>query len=169
MWPNSRISVMGGEQAASVLSTVKRDGIEAKGGEWSKDEEEQFKAPIRDQYEMQGHPYYATALAIGHRVIHSLNHRRPITIQAGDQHKLPQRTVAGQGRELEGEKLLDVQGAGRVLLVKPDVPGFLYLAVDDAFADQELRPLEIGVAGDEGIVKVEEGEVHGSSPAAGFR
>ena len=61
MWPNSRISVMGGEQAASVLSTVRRDGIEAKGGSWSKEEEEAFKAPIRDQYETQGHPYYATA------------------------------------------------------------------------------------------------------------
>ncbi len=61
MWPNSRISVMGGEQAASVLATVRRDGIEAKGGSWSKDEEEAFKAPIREQYETQGHPYYATA------------------------------------------------------------------------------------------------------------
>ena len=61
MWPNSRISVMGGEQAASVLSTVRRDGIEAKGGAWSKEEEEAFKAPIREQYELQGHPYYATA------------------------------------------------------------------------------------------------------------
>ena len=61
MWPNSRISVMGGEQAASVLSTVRRDGIEAKGGAWSKEEEEAFKAPIREQYEFQGHPYYATA------------------------------------------------------------------------------------------------------------
>ena len=61
MWPNARISVMGGEQAASVLSTVKRDGIEAKGGNWSKEEEESFKSPIRDQYEVQGHPYYATA------------------------------------------------------------------------------------------------------------
>jgi len=61
MWPNSRISVMGGEQAASVLATVRRDGIEAKGGAWSKDDEEAFKAPIRDQYEAQGHPYYATA------------------------------------------------------------------------------------------------------------
>jgi 3-methylcrotonyl-CoA carboxylase beta subunit len=60
-WPNTRISVMGGEQAASVLSTVKRDGIEAKGGAWSKEEEEAFKAPIRDQYERQGNPYYATA------------------------------------------------------------------------------------------------------------
>lgn len=60
-WPNARISVMGGEQAASVLATVKRDGIEAKGGKWSADEEEQFKAPIREQYESQGNPYYATA------------------------------------------------------------------------------------------------------------
>jgi 3-methylcrotonyl-CoA carboxylase beta subunit len=61
MWPNARISVMGGEQAASVLATVKRDGIEASGKNWTKDEEEAFKAPIRDQYERQGHPYYATA------------------------------------------------------------------------------------------------------------
>ncbi|HNE15139.1 MAG TPA: carboxyl transferase domain-containing protein [Rhodocyclaceae bacterium] len=61
MWPNSRISVMGGEQAASVLATVRRDGIEARGGRWSRDEEEAFKSPIRQQYEDQGHPYYATA------------------------------------------------------------------------------------------------------------
>jgi 3-methylcrotonyl-CoA carboxylase beta subunit len=61
MWPNARISVMGGDQAASVLATVKRDGIEAKGGNWSKEEEEAFKQPIRAQYEHQGHPYYATA------------------------------------------------------------------------------------------------------------
>jgi 3-methylcrotonyl-CoA carboxylase beta subunit len=61
MWPNARISVMGGEQAASVLATVKRDGIEAKGGSWSEQEELAFKQPIRDQYEHQGHPYYASA------------------------------------------------------------------------------------------------------------
>jgi len=61
MWPNSRISVMGGEQAASVLATVRRDGIEAKGGTWSKEDEEAFRTPIREQYEVQGHPYYATA------------------------------------------------------------------------------------------------------------
>ncbi|KAB8162739.1 methylcrotonoyl-CoA carboxylase [Lysobacter maris] len=61
MWPNARISVMGGEQAASVLATVRRDGIEARGGQWSADEEESFKAPIRDQYETQGSPWYATA------------------------------------------------------------------------------------------------------------
>ncbi len=61
MWPNARISVMGGEQAASVLATVKRDGIEAKGEQWSKDEEVAFKKPLLDQYEHQGHPYYASA------------------------------------------------------------------------------------------------------------
>jgi 3-methylcrotonyl-CoA carboxylase beta subunit len=61
MWPNARISVMGGEQAASVLATVKRDGIESKGGTWSAEEEAAFRGPIRAQYETQGHPYYATA------------------------------------------------------------------------------------------------------------
>ena len=60
-WPNARISVMGGEQAASVLATVKRDNIEAGGGTWSEVEEAEFKAPIRDQYEEEGNPYYATA------------------------------------------------------------------------------------------------------------
>jgi 3-methylcrotonyl-CoA carboxylase beta subunit len=61
MWPNARISVMGGEQAASVLATLRRDAIESKGGAWSAADEEAFKAPIREQYETQGHPYYATA------------------------------------------------------------------------------------------------------------
>ncbi|MGZ9711167.1 carboxyl transferase domain-containing protein [Glaciimonas sp. GNP009] len=61
MWPNARISVMGGDQAAGVLATVKRDGIEGKGGIWTEEEEVAFKAPIRDQYEHQGHPYYASA------------------------------------------------------------------------------------------------------------
>ncbi|HPF21912.1 MAG TPA: carboxyl transferase domain-containing protein [Hyphomonas sp.] len=61
MWPNARISVMGGEQAASVLATVKRDGIERKGGEWSAAEEDAFKQPIRDLYEAEGSPYYSTA------------------------------------------------------------------------------------------------------------
>ncbi|MEW6339093.1 MAG: carboxyl transferase domain-containing protein [Paraburkholderia sp.] len=61
MWPNARISVMGGEQAASVLATVKRDGIEGKGGTWSAEQEDAFKQPIREQYEHQGHPYYASA------------------------------------------------------------------------------------------------------------
>jgi 3-methylcrotonyl-CoA carboxylase beta subunit len=61
MWPNARISVMGGEQAANVLATVKRDAMEGRGQTWSAEEEEAFKAPIREQYERQGHPYYATA------------------------------------------------------------------------------------------------------------
>ncbi len=61
MWPNARISVMGGEHAASVLATLRRDGLEAGGKTWSAEEEEAFKGPIRDQYETQGHPYYATA------------------------------------------------------------------------------------------------------------
>jgi 3-methylcrotonyl-CoA carboxylase beta subunit len=61
MWPNARISVMGGQQAASVLATVRRDNIEAKGGTWSNEEEAAFKQPILEQYDRQGHPYYATA------------------------------------------------------------------------------------------------------------
>jgi 3-methylcrotonyl-CoA carboxylase beta subunit len=61
MWPNARISVMGGEQAASVLATVRRDAVEAGGGTWSAEDEEAFKAPVRAQYEEQGDPYYATA------------------------------------------------------------------------------------------------------------
>ncbi|MEN0075962.1 MAG: carboxyl transferase domain-containing protein, partial [Paracraurococcus sp.] len=60
-WPNSRISVMGGEQAASVLATIRRDNLEAAGRDWPAAEEEAFKAPIRAQYETQGSPYYATA------------------------------------------------------------------------------------------------------------
>ncbi len=75
-WPNSRISVMGGEQAASVLATVKRDGIEARGGTWSPEEEEGFKAPIREQYERQGHPYYATARLWDDGVIDPVDTRR---------------------------------------------------------------------------------------------
>ncbi len=61
MWPNARISVMGGEQAATVLATVRRDNLEAAGQPWSAEDEEKFKAPIRQQYETQGHPYYASA------------------------------------------------------------------------------------------------------------
>ena len=61
MWPNARISVMGGEQAAIVLATVRRDAIEAKGGQWSAEDEEAFKAPVRAQYEREGHPYFASA------------------------------------------------------------------------------------------------------------
>src|SRR5205823_205549 len=61
MWPNARISVMGGEQAASVLATLRRELIEARGGTWAPEDEEAFKQPVRDQYEAQGSPYYSTA------------------------------------------------------------------------------------------------------------
>jgi 3-methylcrotonyl-CoA carboxylase beta subunit len=61
MWPNARISVMGGEQAASVLATVRSDQLDASGKPWTPEQEEEFKAPIRAQYEEQGNPYYSTA------------------------------------------------------------------------------------------------------------
>ena len=80
MWPNARISVMGGEQAASVLATVKRDGIEGKGGQWSAEEEEAFKAPIRNQYEHQGHPYYATARLWDDGIIDPVDTRRVLAL-----------------------------------------------------------------------------------------
>ncbi len=80
MWPNARISVMGGEQAASVLATVKRDGIEAKGGQWSAEEEAAFKAPIKEQYEVQGHPYYATARLWDDGVIDPADTRRVLAL-----------------------------------------------------------------------------------------
>jgi len=80
MWPNARISVMGGEQAASVLASVKRDGIETKGGRWSAEEEEAFKAPIRAQYERQGHPYYASARLWDDGVIDPADTRRVLAL-----------------------------------------------------------------------------------------
>ena len=80
MWPNARISVMGGEQAAGVLATVKRDGIEAKGGTWSADEEAAFKAPVQQQYEHQGHPYYATARLWDDGVIDPVDTRRVLAL-----------------------------------------------------------------------------------------
>ncbi|MEO7936752.1 MAG: carboxyl transferase domain-containing protein [Dokdonella sp.] len=76
MWPNSRISVMGGEQAASVLATVKRDGLEGAGKAWSADEEANFKNPIREQYERQGHPYYASARLWDDGIIDPVDTRR---------------------------------------------------------------------------------------------
>ena len=76
MWPNARISVMGGEQAASVLATVRRDSIEAKGGHWSSGDEAAFRQPIRDQYERQGHPYYASARLWDDGVIDPADTRR---------------------------------------------------------------------------------------------
>lgn len=80
MWPNARISVMGGEQAASVLATVKRDGIEQKGETWSAEEEAAFKAPIRDKYEHEGHPYYATARMWDDGIIKPADTRRVLAL-----------------------------------------------------------------------------------------
>ncbi|GHG69888.1 carboxyl transferase domain-containing protein [Streptomyces griseocarneus] len=76
MWPNAKISVMGGEQAASVLATVKRDQLEARGEEWSTEDEEAFRAPIREQYETQGNAYYATARLWDDGVIDPLETRQ---------------------------------------------------------------------------------------------
>ncbi|TMH49455.1 MAG: methylcrotonoyl-CoA carboxylase, partial [Betaproteobacteria bacterium] len=76
MWPNARISVMGGEQAATVLATIRRDAIEAKGGAWTADEEAAFKAPLRAQYEREGHPYYASARLWDDGVIDPADTRR---------------------------------------------------------------------------------------------
>jgi 3-methylcrotonyl-CoA carboxylase beta subunit len=80
MWPNARISVMGGDQAAAVLATVRRDGIEARGDKWSVEEEEAFKAPIRRQYEEQGHPYFATARLWDDGVIDPADTRRVLAL-----------------------------------------------------------------------------------------
>ena len=80
LWPNARISVMGGEQAASVLATVRRGGIEGRGGRWSAEEEEAFKQPIRDQYEREGHPYYATARLWDDGIIQPADTRRVLAL-----------------------------------------------------------------------------------------
>jgi 3-methylcrotonyl-CoA carboxylase beta subunit len=80
MWPNARVSVMGGEQAASVLATVRRDGIEARGGTWSAEEEAAFRQPILDQYEHQGHPYYASARLWDDGVIDPLDTRMTLAL-----------------------------------------------------------------------------------------
>lgn len=80
MWPNARISVMGGEQAASVLATVRRDGIEARGGTWSADEEAAFRKPILEQFEHQAHPYYASARLWDDGVIDPADTRRVLAL-----------------------------------------------------------------------------------------
>jgi 3-methylcrotonyl-CoA carboxylase beta subunit len=79
-WPNARISVMGGEQAASVLATVRREGIEARGDAWSKDEEDAFKAPIRARYEEEGSPYFATARLWDDGIIAPADTRRVLAL-----------------------------------------------------------------------------------------
>jgi 3-methylcrotonyl-CoA carboxylase beta subunit len=80
MWPNARISVMGGEQAASVLASVKRDGIEAKGGQWTDAEEAAFKQPIQDQFAAQAHPYYASARLWDDGIIAPADTRRVLAL-----------------------------------------------------------------------------------------
>jgi 3-methylcrotonyl-CoA carboxylase beta subunit len=80
MWPNARISVMGGEQAASVLATIRRDQIEARGESWSGEEEETFKIPLRAQYEEQGNPYYSTARLWDDGIIDPLDTRRVVAL-----------------------------------------------------------------------------------------
>ncbi|KAG1089422.1 hypothetical protein G6F40_013313 [Rhizopus arrhizus] len=96
MWPNARIGVMGGEQAASVLATVKRDGIEAKGGQWPAAEEDAFKAPIRDQFEQQGHPYYASARLWDDGVIDPVDTRRVLALAlSASLNAAPQQTRFG--------------------------------------------------------------------------
>jgi 3-methylcrotonyl-CoA carboxylase beta subunit len=80
MWPNARISVMGGEQAASVLATVRRDGIEGKGGQWSAQEEAAFKQPLLDQFAHQSHPYYSSARLWDDGVIDPADTRRVLAL-----------------------------------------------------------------------------------------
>ena len=80
MWPNARICVMGGEQAAGVLATVKRDGIEARGGTWSADEEAAFKQPVLDQFGAQSHPYYASARLWDDGIIDPADTRRVLAL-----------------------------------------------------------------------------------------
>jgi len=79
-WPNSRISVMGGEQAASVLATVKREGLEARGEKWSQNQEDEFKAPIRESYEAEGSPYFATARLWDDGIIAPADTRRVLAL-----------------------------------------------------------------------------------------
>jgi 3-methylcrotonyl-CoA carboxylase beta subunit len=80
MWPNARINVMGGQQAASVLATLRRDAIEAKGGQWSAEDEAKFKQPLLDQFEREGHPYYASARLWDDGVIAPADTRRVLAL-----------------------------------------------------------------------------------------
>ncbi|WP_431959755.1 carboxyl transferase domain-containing protein [Actinacidiphila sp. bgisy160] len=99
MWPNAKISVMGGEQAASVLATVKRDQIEAAGDTWAAEDEEGFKAPIRAQYEEQGNAYYATARLWDDGVIDPLQTRQALglALTACANAPIPQRDPQAPG------------------------------------------------------------------------
>jgi len=97
MWPNARIGVMGGEQAASVLSTIRRDAIEAKGGSWPAEEEERFKAPLREQYETQGHPYYASARLWDDGIIDPAETRTVLALAISASLNAPIESWAGRG------------------------------------------------------------------------
>ena len=79
-WPNARISVMGGEQAAGVLATVRRDGIERRGGSWSSEEEEEFKRPIVERFEHEGHPLYASARLWDDGIVHPARTREVLAL-----------------------------------------------------------------------------------------
>jgi 3-methylcrotonyl-CoA carboxylase beta subunit len=79
-WPNARISVMGGEQAAHVLATVRRDGMTARGEVWPDEEQTAFMDGIRGQYDVQGHPYYASARLWDDGVIDPLDTRRVLAL-----------------------------------------------------------------------------------------
>ncbi|HEY1986917.1 MAG TPA: carboxyl transferase domain-containing protein [Terracidiphilus sp.] len=95
-WPNARISVMGGEQAANVLARVRRDALEAQGKPWSSEDEENFKAPIRSQYEEQGNPYYATARLWDDGIVDPLQTRRVLALGlAAGQHARIEQTRFG--------------------------------------------------------------------------
>jgi 3-methylcrotonyl-CoA carboxylase beta subunit len=80
MWPNARISVMGGEQAASVLTEVRRDNTQGQGKAWTDDDETAFKNSIRDQYETQGHPFYASARLWDDGVIDPVDTRQVVAL-----------------------------------------------------------------------------------------
>ena len=145
MWPNARISVMGGEQAAGVLATVKRDGIEAKGGQWSMEEEEAFKAPIRRQYEDQGHftPYYATARLWDDGVIDPADTRRVLALGLSPRATRPLRTQvrhlphtgAKEGVSTMSQNLSITQtgAVARITLTQPEIR--------NAFSDEVIAEI----------------------------
>jgi 3-methylcrotonyl-CoA carboxylase beta subunit len=93
MWPNARISVMGGEQAASVLATVRRSALQARGEDWGAQQEDAFKTPIRQQYEQQGHPYYASARLWDDGVIDPADTRRVLALGLAVSRHAPQETT----------------------------------------------------------------------------
>ncbi|MEE9141833.1 MAG: carboxyl transferase domain-containing protein, partial [Gammaproteobacteria bacterium] len=97
MWPNARISVMGGEQAASVLATVRREGFEAHGETWPEADEKSFKNEICERYESQGHPYYASARLWDDGVIDPVDTRRVLGLAISASLNAPFPVRAGYG------------------------------------------------------------------------